>query len=198
MSDLSVKQIKSYPGDIKDGLRLYLQITKAQNINFYLYSGPKSDTLRYHANETVVPENVSPTIGQNYTLDIKKGFLLIAYPNENEQGSISFKYWLAPYSMPWYERLLTLNFEGSAGQQLFNYSLIALGILTIIILCCGLYCLRKYCCSGSSNKVSDKVEFTNELVNQNRQYKTSTPITPDDTRDITDMGQENYTARSRY
>ena len=135
-------------------------------MNVYLYAGPKSDNLRFHANQTIISNNVSPSISTNYTTPISNGFLLVAYPNENDKGSISFKIWVAPYSVPWYMKFFWYLVGAAAAVGL---------IICSIVICC----IKKYCCQGSasSNKVGADVE---EIEVPPVVHKPSEEPTPDE------------------
>jgi len=60
-------------------LHLFLQVTKSSQMNIYLYGGK----TRGDATESIINENEAVTIGKNYTIDISKGMLLVAYPNKD-------------------------------------------------------------------------------------------------------------------
>jgi hypothetical protein len=132
-------------------------------MNIYLYGGPNGNDLRFNANKTIIENNFPPEVGKNYTIDIKNGFLLLAYPNENDQGSFKFKYWVSPYSIPWYERILTLNFETPDGQKVMYYCIAVISVFGLLICLGFVLCIRR-CCCDQSNKISSKVEFTNEKI----------------------------------
>ena len=63
----------------KTNLRLYLQVTKLSQMNVYLYGGK----TRSAATEAIINENEAVTTGKNYTIDVSKGMLLVAYPNKD-------------------------------------------------------------------------------------------------------------------
>lgn len=48
-------------------------------MNVYIYGG----NSRQNATESVILDNQKAQTGQNYTIDVSDGMLLIAYPNQN-------------------------------------------------------------------------------------------------------------------
>lgn len=92
-------------------LRLYVQVTKSSQMNVYLYGGK----TRGAATELIVNENEAAVIGKNYTIDISKGMLLVAYPNKDQVTEFEFKYWIAPYNKTVLDLALALDFDGPMG-----------------------------------------------------------------------------------
>lgn len=65
-----------------------------QNMNVFIYGGRS----RYEATESVVLGNQQATVGQTYSIEPSKGFLIVAYPNEQVTSepttAFGFNYWI--------------------------------------------------------------------------------------------------------
>ena len=71
-------------------------------MNIFLYGG----TSRFNATEQVVSSNEAAEINTNYTISFTSGMLLVAFPNEDQDGAhFEFEYWLDGYSPSWFEVL---------------------------------------------------------------------------------------------
>jgi hypothetical protein len=73
-----LKDIKSY-GITDDKILLNIEITKATEMNIYVYGGAD----RNNAMESIVIGNAALTPAQTFTIEYTKGMFLVAYPNEN-------------------------------------------------------------------------------------------------------------------
>ena len=74
----------------KNGLRIYVEITKMKEMNAYLYGGGKKDDSIH----SIVPGNALLKLGQKYMVDVSKGMLMVAYPNKDLETEFEFKYWV--------------------------------------------------------------------------------------------------------
>ena len=92
-------------------LKIYLQVTKAQNMNVYLYGGKD----RFNADVSIVNDNQPVKVGSNYTISIDSGMLLVAYPNKDSETDFEFKIWVADVTEGVIERIMDLNFHGQDG-----------------------------------------------------------------------------------
>jgi hypothetical protein len=75
----------------KNGLRIYVEITKMKEMNAYLYGGgTKADSVH-----SIVPGNAMLKTGQKYMVDVSKGMLMVAFPNKDKESTdFEFKYWV--------------------------------------------------------------------------------------------------------
>jgi hypothetical protein len=64
---------------LAENSRIYVEFTQATNMNVYIYGGKN----RFSATEEVVSGNTQIKLNRNYTIDISKGFLIVAYPNKD-------------------------------------------------------------------------------------------------------------------
>lgn len=70
--------------------KIHMQISSKVNINVFIYSGRD----RFEATESVILGNEQGSIGQTYSVTADKGFLVVAYPNDNSPSEFGFNYWL--------------------------------------------------------------------------------------------------------
>jgi len=59
--------------------KLHLQISSKSEMNVYVYGGKS----RMEATESLVIGNQQATVGQTFSIGVEKGFLIVAYPQEN-------------------------------------------------------------------------------------------------------------------
>ena len=59
-------------------------------MNVYIYGGKS----RFEATESVIYENEQATVGETYSINVDKGFLVVAYPNMYKDTEFGFNYWL--------------------------------------------------------------------------------------------------------
>lgn len=74
-------------------IRIKLKVNIAKEMNVYLYGGNN----RLNATISMVENNDQVIPGKTYSIDYKKGMLLVAYPNTNVTTDFSFSYWLDGY-----------------------------------------------------------------------------------------------------
>lgn len=70
--------------------QLHVQITAKTGMNVYIYGGKSRTT----ATESVIAGNAQASAGATYSIDVEKGFLVVAYPNEGVEGEFGFNYWI--------------------------------------------------------------------------------------------------------
>jgi len=79
-----------------DDLHLFIQVTKATEMNVYIYEGLD----RLTANSSVIKDNHMPVVGETYMVDYISGFLVVAFPNKDIDTDFQFKYWYGEYVPP--------------------------------------------------------------------------------------------------
>lgn len=89
-------------------MHLYVKFTKKTNMNVYLYSG----NSRRNATESIVKGNDKVQLNVNYTIEVEKGFLLIAYPKENVHTDFEFEYWVDNFDSGVFNRMAVQDFRG--------------------------------------------------------------------------------------
>lgn len=70
--------------------QIHVHFSVKKEMNVYIYGG----NSRYEATESIVPGNDQITVGETYSIGVDKGFLIVAYPNENVETEFGFNYWL--------------------------------------------------------------------------------------------------------
>lgn len=70
--------------------KIHIHISSKVEMNVYIYAGKS----KMEATESVVLGNEQASVGQTYSVSADKGFLIVAYPNENKQTEFGFNYWL--------------------------------------------------------------------------------------------------------
>lgn len=118
---------------------MYVKFTKKKEMNVFIYEGDAGK--RENALGSLVEDNAQVEIDKEYSVDIDKGIMVIAYPNKDKSTEFSFTYWFAPVIQPeevgWYE------FQGSEGEDLFMVLCGVAAILLIYIICVCCYCCSK-------------------------------------------------------
>jgi hypothetical protein len=76
-----------------NAISINIQVTKAKDMNVYLYGGQD----RFSAFLPVVENNSPVQPGQTYKIDSETGFLLVAYPNTDVDTEFEFTYTLEGY-----------------------------------------------------------------------------------------------------
>lgn len=67
---------------------MQITIGKNDNMNVFLYGGKD----RFTANEPITENNTPLVSGKTYSIDYKKGFLLVAYPKQEVSTDFEFTY----------------------------------------------------------------------------------------------------------
>lgn len=63
-------------------------------MNVYLYGGES----RFNATQSIVEGNEKVEVGREYSIEYKKGMLLIAYPNYLVDTELEFDYWIGAFT----------------------------------------------------------------------------------------------------
>ena len=90
-TDISDEQMKSLKDEKTTKIEIQLSVTKAKQMNVYLYAGKS----RFEATESVVENNAPVELDKVYSIDHNTGFLLVAYPNEGKATDFEFTYKIA-------------------------------------------------------------------------------------------------------
>ena len=145
--------------------RIYVEFTQANDMNVYIYGGKN----RFEATEEVVSGNSAVKLNRNYTIDISKGFLIVAYPNKDVETTFEFKYYVAPYNeQSWQEMIQNWDFNSNEGDSVFLIFIIAVAVALICVLC-FLFCCFKRCVKKNS-----RIEIFDDEAN-NHPIGTSSP-----------------------
>lgn len=70
--------------------KIHLHLSSKKEMNVYVYAGKS----RMAATDSVILGNEQAAVGQTYTIDASQGFLIVAYPNEDQETEFGFNYWL--------------------------------------------------------------------------------------------------------
>ena len=69
-------------------------------MNIFLYGG----NSRFNATEQIISSNEPAEVNTNYTISFTSGMLVVAFPNEDQDGAhFEFEYWLDGYTPSWFE-----------------------------------------------------------------------------------------------
>lgn len=68
---------------------LQIKFSNKKNMNVYVYAG----LSRLDAVHSVIPDNVQAQVDSTYTIGVDKGFLIVAYPNQDQETEFGFEFW---------------------------------------------------------------------------------------------------------
>lgn len=137
-------------------MRIYLQVTKSSQMNIYLYGGKS----RSDSTMSLIGDNEQVTVGKEYTIEVKKGMLLVAYPNKDQETEFEFNYWVAPYDKTVLDKMIELDFDGPMGQQAKAMLVAAAAGLAVIFCVCVCCCVKKCKKAKAKNQVVVLAEET--------------------------------------
>lgn len=70
--------------------KIHIHISRKKEMNVFIYGGAS----KREATESIIDGNQQVTVGETYSIDPSKGFVVVAYPNENVATEFAFNYWL--------------------------------------------------------------------------------------------------------
>lgn len=124
--------------DRADGIRIFVQITKAKNMNIYLWGGQDRES----ATKWLVKSNRKAVENYNYTYDASQGIFMVAYPDKDKDTEFEFRYWVDAFHESWVVRLYEWNFEGDYGQKVLIIFVVVIVILVILLIGMYICCVR--------------------------------------------------------
>jgi hypothetical protein len=109
-------------------------------MNVFIYGGKN----REEATQGITDENIQVETGKNYSIDATKGFVIVAFPNNEVDTDFEFDYWVDyHYQSSIVEMITQFDFEGENGDTVFLVFCIVLALIIIICLCCCFICCRR-------------------------------------------------------
>ena len=70
-------------------------------MNVFVYVGNSRTT----ATEPIIDDNERVQLNKNYTIDVEKGLLIVAYPKEDLDADFEFEYWVASFDTGAFNRM---------------------------------------------------------------------------------------------
>lgn len=131
-STLTEEEASALKGDA-ESVSIQLKISKAKEMNVYIYGGDKSEALI-----PITDDNNKAETEKTYAVDYKEGMLIVAYPNEKAESEFEFSYSVGAYT------------EETEDGMLFV--IIGAVVLLMVILTIGI-CVMKKKQSNSKNRV---------------------------------------------
>jgi len=127
-----------------DGIRIFLKVTAADEMNVYLYGG----SSKRNATIPIVDQNAPVKVGKTYTIDANDGMLLVAYPNHNVTTNFQFTYWVGGYTEGMLDDETNCE-EGDILCELGTIGLIIGGVAAFVLLVI-IFCICRACCKKRS------------------------------------------------
>ena len=125
-SSLTDEEAESLKGD-HDSVSIQIKITKATEMNVYLYGGDKSEAL-----VSIVNNNEQPATDKIYAVDYKKGMLIVAYPNEQKNSEFEFEYKVSGYTA---DKEIWEMFGLGKDDEVLFYIIVGVIVFIVALLC---------------------------------------------------------------
>lgn len=88
--ELTSEQLKNLTEEKNGGdVIIKINVTKMDEMNVYIYGGRSKAS----AFESVTVNNSQVELGNVYNISAYRGFVVVAYPNENKDTEFAFNYW---------------------------------------------------------------------------------------------------------
>merc|ERR1719498_598489 len=147
VSGLSEEEADALKGQ-EEGVSILVKISKATEMNVYLWGGKKDDSLI-----KITDDNEQAEAEETYAVDYKKGMLIVAYPNEGKESEFEFSYKIAGYTATkelW--EIVGLNKD----DEILFY-IICGGIVLVLVVCfCLCICMAKRKNNGTKVEIIDE------------------------------------------
>ena len=165
MSDeLTSDEIKKLTEEKNGGdVIIKVNFTKLDEMNAYIYGGRSKST----AFENITENNDPVQLGNVYNISAYRGFVVVAYPNENKETEFAFNFWADVTRVEEEEKELPpaqwWEFEGKTGEAVFTTLVsTAMGLMGIVCLLCIYNCVLKCKMRKLQQQKTDDAE--NELM----------------------------------
>lgn len=135
---LAFREIK----DRGDGLNVFVNVKKADFLNFYLWGGQNRES----ANRVVIDGNAGGMINVDYNNIGTEGLFMVVFPTQKDKNTtLEFEYWVDRFEDSMLDRIWTKNYRDAFGI----WSLIIFIVIVVCVICCcicGCFVIWKYFC----------------------------------------------------